>query len=270
MKIHSSAIISPDAELADDVEIGPFVCIEGPATIASGCIVQAHAVLSGTVRLGKNNTIGYGAIIGAPPQDFGFRPETRSEVVIGERNTIREYCTIHRGTTEGSATRVGDDNFLMAGAHLAHNVSLGNNVIIANNSLLGGHVEVQDRVFIGGGSVFHQHMRVGTLAITQGLSGFSKDIPPYCIGAEINYVAGLNVVGLRRAKFSAEQRREIKEAFALFYNSGLNASQAIEKAHARKWNDTASIFFDFITAAKKRGVCALLRTKSASLGEDEP
>lgn len=262
MKIHSSAIISPKAELADDVKIGPFVCIEGAASIAGGCVVHAHAVLSGKVRLGKNNTIGYGAIIGAPPQDLAYRAETKSQVIIGDRNTIREYCTIHRGSHEGSMTRVGDENFLMAGVHLAHNVTIGDHVIIANNALLGGHVEVQNRVFIGGGSAFHQHMRVGTLAITQGLSGFSKDIPPYCIGAKINYVAGLNIVGLRRANFTAEQRREIKEAFALFYQAGRNTTQALEMSRERQWGGAASAFFEFIASAGRRGVCALLGKKS--------
>src|SRR5271170_136279 len=117
MKIHHSAIVSPKAKLADDVEIGPYVCIEGPAVIGAGCVIQAHAVLSGSVRLGKNNTIGYGAIIGATPQDRAFSPKVKSKVVIGDDNNIREYCTIHRGTIEGSATTVGNHNFLMAGAH---------------------------------------------------------------------------------------------------------------------------------------------------------
>ena len=123
----------------------------------------------------------------------------QSEVRIGDGNRIREYCTIHRGTSHDSATVVGSHCFLMAGAHLAHNVRLGDRVILANNALLGGHVIVEDRVFIGGGCVFHQHIRVGRLAICQGASAFSKDVPPFTIAAERNGVAGLNVVGLRRA-----------------------------------------------------------------------
>ncbi len=259
MKIHPTAIVSHEAELAEDVEIGPFVCIEGKAVIGAGCRIQSHAVLSGSVRLGQNNTVGYGAIIGAPPQDFAFNPETRSEVVIGDKNTIREHCTIHRGTSEGSATVVGDGNFLMAGVHLGHNARVGNHVVIANNSMLGGHVAIDDRAFIGGGCVFHQFVRVGTLVIAQGASAFSKDIPPFTLAAERNTVAGLNVVGLRRAGLDASQRAEIKDAFKLLYKSGLNVTQALERAREREWDGHARAFFDFVAAAKKRGICALLR-----------
>ena len=260
MNRHPTAIIHRDAELADDVEVGAHVCIEGPAKIGAGCVIQPHAILTGSVRIGKNNIVGYGAVIGADPQDLSFRPETRSEVCIGDNNRIREYCTIHRGSKEGSATRVGDGNFLMAGAHLGHNVSIGNNVVIANNVLLGGYVEVQDQCFLGGGAVFHQFVRVGRLAIAQGISGFGKDIPPFMVGAEVNFVAGLNVIGMRRAGFGPQLRGEIKEAFKLVYKSGLNRAQALEAARGRKWGAECTSFFNFIEAAKKRGICDLLET----------
>lgn len=258
MNRHPTAIIHPDAELAGDVRVGPYVCIEGPAKIGAGCVIQPHAILTGSVRIGKNNIVGYGAVIGADPQDLSFRPETRSEVCIGDNNRIREYCTIHRGSKEGSATRLGNGNFLMAGAHLGHNVSIGNNVVIANNVLLGGHVEVQDQSFLGGGAVFHQFVRVGRMAITQGNSAFSKDIPPFMVGARVNFVAGLNVIGMRRAGFGPKLRGEIKEAFKLVYKSGLNKTQALENARERKWSEECAAFFDFIEAAKKRGICDLL------------
>ena len=192
MPIHPTAVVHADAKIASDVEIGPFVCIEGPAEIGAGCVLLAHTVLTGRVRLGSDNQIGYGAVIGAPSQHLSFPPDHPGEVVIGDANTIRELCTIHRSTVAGGATRIGDHNYLMAGAHLGHDVQLGNHTIIANNALLGGHVEVGDRVFIGGGSVFHQHIRVGRLAIVQGASAFSKDIPPFTLAAERNSVAGLN------------------------------------------------------------------------------
>ncbi len=258
VNIHPTAIIHPGAQIAESVQIGPYVCIESAAFIDEGCVIQAHAVLSGDVRIGKNNRIGYGAIIGGWPQDLSFKPERKSAVVIGDNNTIREYCTIHRATADGGETRIGNDNFLMAGAHLAHEVRVGNNVIIANNALLGGHVEVQDRVFIGGGSAFHQHIRVGRLAIVQGNSAFSKDIPPFMLAAERNTVAGLNVIGLRRAGFNSEQRQEIKDAFKLLYKSGLNVAQALDRAREREWSSEARDYFDFVAAAKKRGICDLL------------
>ena len=269
MKIHPTAIISPKAKIADDVEIGPYVCIEGPAVIGSGCVIQAHAVLSGSVRLGKNNTIGYGAIIGAIPQDRAFHPRIKSKVIIGDDNNIREYCTIHRGTTEGSATTVGNHNFLMAGTHLGHNVKVGNNVIIANNVLLAGHVEVQDRVFIGGGTACHQYVRLGQIAVSQGVNGLSKDVPPFTIVAR-DLVIGLNDIAQRRAGFTPAQRQEVKNAFKLLYRSGLNTTQALERAKEEKWNEVGRIFFEFVAQAKKRGICdsrsqlprAAIRTRS--------
>jgi UDP-N-acetylglucosamine acyltransferase len=264
MKIHPTAIVHPQAELGADVEIGPGAVVEGAARIGDGCVIQAHAVIGAHVTMGQGNTIGYGAIIGGDPQDFAFDPAIRSEVRIGDRNRIREYCTIHRGTGEGTATVVGSDCYLMAGAHLGHNVRLADRVVLANNALLGGHVVMGERVFVGGGSVFHQHIRVGRLAITQGISGFGKDLPPFTIGAEVNGVAGLNVIGMRRAGFNAEQRREVKEAFALLYRSGLNVTQALAAAAEREWGEEGREFFEFVAAAKKRGLCDYLGTRSGS------
>src|SRR5678816_836679 len=260
---HRTAVIHPDAEIADDVEIGPYAVIEGPARIGASCVIQAHAIIGGQVVMGERNLIGYGAVIGAEPQDLAFKSDVRSEVRIGNDNRIREYATIHRGTTEGSATIVGDHCFLMVGAHLGHNVRLGDQVIIANNSMLAGYVEIEDRVFIGGGCVFHQFIRVGRLAICQGASGFSKDIPPFTMAAERNGVAGLNVVGLRRAGIGSERRTEIKAAFALLYRSGLNVKQALAAAGERSWNEEAQAFWDFVRAAGKRGLCDFLGTRDA-------
>lgn len=268
MSIAPSAIIHPDAELGANVTVGPYAVIEGAAKIGDSCTIQAHAIIGGHVRMGQGNVIGYGAIVGGDPQDFAFDPATPSEVVIGNGNKIREYCTIHRGTAEGSATIVGDGCFLMAGAHLAHNVRLGNGVVLANNALLAGYVIVEDRVFVGGGCVFHQHMRVGRLAMCQGLSGFGKDIPPYVIAGRINGVVGLNVVGLRRAGFTAAQRTEIKEAFALLYRSGLNVSQALTESAQKPWGPEAQAFWDFVAGSKKRGLCDFLPDRRGGDRED--
>lgn len=259
MKIHPSAIIDPKARLAEDVEVGPFACIGREVEIGPRTIVQSHAVIEGAVRLGADNRIGRGAIIGGWPQDLSFKEETSSSVEIGDNNVIREHVTIHRGTAAASVTRVGNNNFLMAGAHLGHNCEIGDKVVIANNCLLGGHVTVDDGAFLGGGSVFHQFMRVGRLVITQGISGFGKDIPPFCAAAGVNKVVGLNVVGLRRAGFDATDRAEIKAAFRLLYESGLNVSQALERAQEKTWREPAQRFFDFVATAKRRGICALRR-----------
>ena len=262
MKIHPTALVEPGAQLGDEVEIGPYACIGAEVEIGAGSIVQSHAVLEGRVRIGTENQIGPGAIIGGLPQDLSFKSDTRSWVEIGNGNVIREYVTIHRGTAEDSVTRIGHENFLMAGAHLGHNCELGNKVIVANNCLLGGYVSVGDSAFLGGGCVFHQFMRVGRLAITQGLSGFSKDIPPFCLAAETNLVFGLNVIGLRRAGFTPAERTELKRAFHLLYESGLNVSQALVQAGQQDWSAPAQAFFDFARQAKRRGICALRRSRN--------
>jgi UDP-N-acetylglucosamine acyltransferase len=215
--------------------------------------------MEGEVKIGTGNFIGHGAIIGASPQDLSFSPERKTTVEIGNDNVIREYCTIHRGSPNGSATKIGNNNFLMAGAHIGHNCIIGNNVVIANNCLLAGHVRIDDGAFLGGGSTFHQFMHVGRLVMVQGSSAFGKDLPPFVIAAERNSVFGVNVVGLRRAGFSAKDRGEIKAAFKLFYLSGLNISQALDKAATMKLGPVAREFFDFVAQAKKRGICPLKR-----------
>ena len=267
--LHPTAVIHPAAQLGANVTVGPYAVIDGPAQIGDGCVIHAHAVISGRVVMGKDNVIGHGALIGGDPQDFAFRPEVRSDVRIGDGNKIREYCTIHRGTSNGDSTIVGSHCFLMGGAHLAHNVRLGDRVILANNALLGGHVIVEDRVFVGGGCVFHQHIRVGQLAICQGASAFSKDVPPFTIAAERNGVAGLNVVGLRRAGLTPVERVEVKEAFKLLYRSGLNVRQALTAAAERTWGAHGQAFWDFILAAGKKGVCDLLSSRAGSGADEE-
>jgi len=227
--------------------------------IGNETIVQSHVVIEGEVLIGSGNFVGHGAIIGAPPQDVSFSPERKTNVEIGNDNIIREYCTIHRGSAEGSATKIGDKNFLMAATHIGHNCLIGNNIIIANNCLLAGHVRVDDGAFLGGGSTFHQLMKVGRLVMVQGSSAFGKDLPPFVIAAERNFVFGVNVVGLRRAGFSAKDRDEIKAAFKLIYMSGLNISQALEKAVKTKFGAPAREFLDFVANAKKRGICPAKR-----------
>jgi UDP-N-acetylglucosamine acyltransferase len=221
------------------------------------------------VVLGKNCTVGHSAVLGGDPQDFAFNPQVRSRVIVGDGTKMHEYVTIHRGTTEGSETVVGEGCFLMGGTHLGHNVRLGSGVIIANNALLGGHVQIEDRVFIGGGSVFHQHVRVGRLAICQGASGFGKDIPPFVIAAEINGVAGLNVVGLRRAGFDVAARAEIKRAFDTLYRSGKNVSQALAASSEAEWSEVGRTFWDFVAAAKKRGLCDWIGGRRGAAGDAE-
>jgi UDP-N-acetylglucosamine acyltransferase len=259
LKIHPTAIVDPGARIGSNVEIGPFSVIGSQVTIENGSVIQSHVVVEGEVSIGAGNFIGHGAIIGAPPQDVSFSPDRKTKIQIGNENVIREYCTIHRGSAEGSATSIGDKNFLMAAAHVGHNCVIRNNVTIANNCLLAGHVRVDDGAFLGGGSTFHQFMHIGRLVMVQGSSAFGKDIPPFVIAAERNYVFGLNVVGLRRAGFTAQDREGIKAAFKLLYLSGLNISQALENAATMNFGAPAREFLDFVANAKQRGICPLKR-----------
>ena len=259
MKIHPTAIVDPTAKIGTDVTIGPYAVVRAGVTIGERSTIESHAVIEGGVTIAAANFIGHGAILGTAPQDLSFSSERKTYVTIGNDNVIREHCTIHRGSADGSVTKIGDKNFLMVGAHVGHNCEIGNNVIIANNCLLGGHVRIGDGAFLGGGCLFHQHMRVGRLAMTQGASAFGKDIPPFVIAAERNYVFGLNVVGLRRAGLSAKDRNEIKAVFKLVYTSGLNISQAIKKAATMKLGASAQEFLDFVANAKKRGICPFKR-----------
>jgi UDP-N-acetylglucosamine acyltransferase len=256
--IHPTACVHPGAQLGENVSVGAYAIIEDGARLGAGCVVHPHAFIGGHVTMAEDNVIGHGAVIGSDPQDFAFDPKVSSEVQIGRGNRIREHATIHRGTKEGSATVVGNGCFLMVGSHLAHNVRLGNGVVLANNVLLGGHVHVGDGVFLGGGSVFHQFVRVGRLAITQGNSAFSKDLPPYVVGAEVNVAFGLNVIGMRRAGLGTTQRRDVKAAFDLLYRSGLNKSQAVAAAQERDWSQDAREFWDFVSVPTKRGLAALV------------
>ena len=267
--IHSTAIVDPKAELAADVEVGPSVIIEAGAKIGARSRIFANAVIKGCVEIGADNEVGYGAIIGADPQDLIFNKESKSEVVIGDGNVIREYVTIHRGAVAESQTIVGDHNYLMVGVHLGHNVHLKNKIIITNNCLLAGYVEVEDRAVLGGGSVFHQFIKVGTLAMVRGGSRISKNIPPYLMAFESNWVSGLNAVGLRRAGLSAETRMELKKAFRLIYRMGLNVTEALQAARQEKWGSEAVAFFDFIEGSKKRGICKGSSKGIASTQEEE-
>ena len=264
--IHPTAIIDPAAQIDPSVEIGPYAVIDGPAQIAAGCRVEAHAQLVGDVRLGKGCQVGRGAVIGGTPQDLSFDASTQSGVLVGENNVIREHVTIHRSNKSGGFTTLGDGNFLMAGCHLGHDVHLGNNNVIANGVLIAGHVTVGDGSFLGGGAVFHQFLRIGDYCMIQGNSAFSTDVPHYCSGNRLNVLSGLNVIGLRRAGFSAAERAEIKKLFRLLFTSGLNLSQAVAAARSHSWDDKAARLLEFMAAPSKRGVS---RPRRAGAGRDD-
>lgn len=259
LKIHKTAIISPEADIADDVEIGAFSIIEANSTIGHGSRIHSHVHLLGEVSLGENCHIWPGSIIGGDPQSIGFDPQTRSAVVIGSGTTIRENVTIHRSLTEGGKTVIGQNNFFMVGTHLGHDCVIGDNNILANNTMLGGHITVGNHCFLGGGAGIHQFARIGDYVMLQGHASISQDIPPYVTAAGLNNIVGLNSIGLRRAGFDPATRREIKQAYLLFYRQELNRQQAIETASEKSWGEEANIFINFLSQKSKLGYC--MRTR---------
>jgi UDP-N-acetylglucosamine acyltransferase len=269
VKIHPTAIIEDGAVLGAEVEVGPYTLIGPEVVIGDGCHILSHVVLTGCVTMGARNVVGHGAVIGAPPQDFAHDESMRSEVRIGEGNTFREHVTIHRGTKEGTATVVGDGNFVMVGTHFGHNVRIGNRAIIANNCLLAGYVEIGDGAVLGGGTVFHQFMRVGRLCMVRGGTRFGKDIAPFLVADGENVVSGLNAVGLRRAGFSSETRLELKRLFKRVFRAGLNVSQALVEVEGESWGAEARELLDFIRSAKRRGICLAYASKPGDAPDEQ-
>ena len=232
MSIHPSAVVSPKARLGRDVTIGPFVVVEDETTIGDGCEIRAHAVIKRGSVLGAQNRVHEGAVIGGEPQDVSFGGQD-SGLVIGDRNVIREGVTIHRSTKAGGTTVVGSDCFLMAYAHVAHDNRLGDRVLMGNNVLLAGHVELAERAFLSGDVGVHQFCRIGRLAMIGGKSKVVQDCLPFVITDGFPARAhGLNVVGLRRAGFTAEKLRTLHQAYRLLLRSGLPLQRALEELKA--------------------------------------
>jgi UDP-N-acetylglucosamine acyltransferase len=225
-RIHPSAVIAPEAELAGDVEVGPFVVIEGAVRVGPGCVLRPGAHLIGPLTMGCHNTVYSHAVLGEQPQHVKYRGEaTRLEV--GDHNVIREHVTIHRGTTASWVTRLGSHNFLMAGSHIGHDSRVGDHCIFANGALVGGHCTLENNVYLSGNSAVHQFVRIGRLALLSGLSGTTKDVPPFVIQHRINAVVGVNVVGMRRAGIPAAHIEAVRQAFHILYREDQLLNQAL-------------------------------------------
>jgi UDP-N-acetylglucosamine acyltransferase len=251
--IHPTAIIHPKAKLDSTVRVGPYAVIDEGVELGAHCVVGPHVYLTGLTTIGAHNSFHAGCVIGDAPQDLKYKDEP-TRLRIGDHNVFREHATIHRSTKTDGETVIGSHNFFMANAHIGHNSHLGDHIIIANGVLLGGHVTVQDRAFLSGNCLVHQFTRVGTLALMQGGSAISKDLAPFTIARGDNGICGLNVIGLRRAGFTAEQRLELKRIYHMLFRSGENLSAAIEEAQKTFTSPTAKVLLDFVAEAK-RGVC---------------
>ena len=231
--IHSTAIISETAIIADDVEIGPFSIIGDNVEIDTGTRIDSHVVVNGPTRIGKDNHIYQFASLGDDPQDKKYADEP-TRLIVGDRNTIREFCTISRGTTQDLGdTIIGDDNWIMAYCHIAHDCVVGNKTIMANNTTLAGHVHVGDWVICGGFSGAHQFCRIGAHAFLGMYTGANRDVPAYTLASGQPAVPkGINSEGLKRRDFSADQIRNIKNAYRLVYRKGLKLTEAVEQIEA--------------------------------------
>ncbi|MBB5336352.1 acyl-ACP--UDP-N-acetylglucosamine O-acyltransferase [Pectinatus brassicae] len=226
--IHPTAVIHPHAKIGKDVQIGAYAVIDENVEIGRGTKVMSHAYITGWTGIGEDCIIYPGAVIGSDPQDLKFKGE-KSYVFIGNRTTVRECATVHRGCGAETETRIGDDCLLMAYTHVAHNCIVGNNVIMANSAMIAGHVVVEDRVVIGGITGVHQFVRIGRNAMIGGASKLVQDVVPYTIvDGHPAKVSGLNSVGISRAGISIDSRRNIKKAYKILYRSNLSLSQAIE------------------------------------------
>ncbi len=227
MSIHPTAIVSPRAEVAAGVRVGPFAVIEDDVVVGEGCEVGAHAVVKRFTSLGARNRIYEHAVLGGEPQDVKFKNEP-SRLEIGDDNLIREYVTLHRASGEGEVTRVGSRNFLMIGVHVAHNCAIGDDNIFANEVALAGHITVEDHAFLSNNVGCHQFIRIGRYAMVGGKSKIVQDVLPFfTTDGNPPRVRGLNAVGLRRAGFSAEERQALKEAYRILFREGLALEDAL-------------------------------------------
>ena len=252
--IHPTAIIHPKAKLEASVRVGPFAVIDEGVELGPGCVVGPHVYLTGQTRIGAENRFHAGCVIGDAPQDLKYRDEP-TRLRIGDGNVFREGVTVHRSTKMDGETVVGSNNYLMANSHVGHNCIVGDQVILANGAMLGGYAEAQDRAFISGNCLVHQFCRVGTLAMMQGSSAVSRDLPPFCTALEVNLICGLNVVGLRRANFPPAERMELKKLYRFLFRSGRNLREAVAAARKDFCSAPAGILLEFVANAK-RGVCA--------------
>ena len=228
--IDSRAVVSPQAQIAADVEIGPFSVIGADVVIGSGTWIGPHAVINGPTRIGSNNKIFQFASLGDAPQDKKYNGEpTRLE--IGDRNVFRESVTVNRGTThDKGVTHIGNDNLLMAYSHVAHDCHLGDQIVMANCATLGGHVEIGDWVTMGGLSAVHQHTKVGARCFIAHNAAVTRDVPPYVMAVGRPAVPhSVNSVGLQRRGFTPEQILNIRRAYRLLYRSGLKLKVALEE-----------------------------------------
>jgi UDP-N-acetylglucosamine acyltransferase len=227
-RIHPSAVISPDVQLGEQVEVGPLAIIDGPVNIGAGTIIRPGAYLYGPLTMGQANVVYSGAVLGERPQHLKYNNEPTT-LEIGDRNIFREHVTVHRGTTLSMKTVIGNDNFFMVNSHVAHDCVVGNRCVLANGALIAGHCTLQDNVILSGNSAVHQFVRIGRLAMIAGCSATAKDIPPFVIQVGLDNIGGINIVGMKRAGIAREQINAVRAAFKMLFREGLVLPAAMAK-----------------------------------------
>jgi UDP-N-acetylglucosamine acyltransferase len=246
VNIHPQALISPQAKLGENVTVGPFCIIEHDVVLGDHCARAGRVVIKSGTTLGAHNTVFEGAVLGGLPQHSRM-PQRVGRLVIGSNNTIREHCTIHRALHEGTFTKVGDNNLLMVGTHIAHDCSVGDYIIFANNALLGGFVTVADRAFVSGAVAVHQFCRIGRLAMVGGCARVVQDVPPYVlVDGHTGLIVGLNLVGLRRNGYGAEDISQLKAAYRVIFRRGLRWADALEQLKREFHSGPAADFHPFL------------------------
>ena len=253
--IHPTAIVNKNAQIASDVKIGPYTIIDGDVEIGSGTKIASFCTITGHTKIGKNNSIFSNTVLGSIPQDLKYKGE-KSYLIIGDGNRIREFITMNPGTGEGGKTEIGNNNLIMAYAHIAHDCVVGNNIIIANVGTLAGHVKIEDNAILGGLAAIHQFVKVGKLAIIGGGSKVTQDIPPFsmCDGHPAK-VRGLNLEGLKRAGYSPQERAILKRAFKELFLSKRPLPKSVDIVRSSgDTNKDIDMLLDFV-AKSERGIC---------------
>lgn len=253
--IHPTAVIHPKARLDSTVVVGPYAVIDEHVTVGAHCTLGPHVYLTGLTTIGTHNRFHAGCVIGDAPQDLKYKGGLTG-LRIGDYNIIREHVTVNRATTPDEETIIGSHNLLMAHCHIAHNVTVGSRIIMANGALLAGHVTVGDRAVLSGSCLVHQFVRIGTLSMMQGGTACTQDLPPYCIAHHVNVLVGLNIIGLRRAGFTDAQRLELKKLHRLLFRGSGLMRERIEKARKEFSSEQARELIEFI-ASSKRGICSI-------------
>ncbi len=252
-QVHPTAIVDDQAELADDVQVGPHCVISGPVQLGPGCRLVHHVSLNGPLKIGSGNVFYPNVCIGYAAQHLKFdHDKPGAGVVIGDRNTFREGVTVHRAFAD-EPTRLGHGNYLMVNSHLGHDVQMGDNCMVANAVLIAGHVQIGDGVIIGGAAGIHQFCRIGRLSIISGLAGSNRDIPPFCMVYHLRRVSALNLIGLRRAGYR-QNIDNLRTAFNLLYRNGHTNGVAVDLIRQQFPDDALCREFADFVASSERGI----------------